>query len=356
MIRFRPTFRPNFRHSKAVVAAVATLALGVGVAACGGGDDSRTRNNEVSTTLDEFGNAASTTLFDWQATTTTEGSGTTDTVDPAQTTVAPGPETSGPETTGPETPDGTATTVPDATATTVAAGASTQRIITQSDGADGDSFGGAVALSSDGSTLAVGALYDDVNGNSDQGSVTVFSRSGKNWVEEKVLTQANGAKDDWFGYSVALSSDGATLAVGTVYADTNGNADEGSVSVFARTGGNWSLQKTLTLTGGAAGDLFGYSVALSSDGNTLAAGAISDDIGANVDQGSVSVFGRTGGAWKEQAVLTQVNGVASSNFGWSLSLSSDGNTLAVGGPNQGVGGKAQQGSAAIFTRANGTWS
>jgi hypothetical protein len=128
------------------------------------------------------------------------------------------------------------------------------------------------------------------------------------------------------------------------------------VSVFARVGGNWSLQKTLTLTGGAAGDLFGYSVALSSDGNTLAAGAISDDIGANVDQGSVSVFARTGAAWKEQAVLTQENGVASGNFGWSLSLSSDGNTLAVGGPNQGVGGKAQQGSAAIFTRANGAWS
>jgi hypothetical protein len=89
--------------------------------------------------------------------------------------------------------------VADVTATTVAAGASTQRIVTQSNGAAGDSFGGAVALSSDGSTLAVGALYDDVNGNADQGSVTVFSRSGKSWVEEKVLTQVNGAKDDWFG-------------------------------------------------------------------------------------------------------------------------------------------------------------
>ena len=336
----------RFRHNKAVFAAVAALALGAGAAACGEGGDSRTRNNEVATTLDEFGNAASTTLFDWKATTTTEGSGTSDTVDPAETTVAPGPETT----------DASGTTVDDATATTITASAGAQNIVTQSDGADGDSFGGAVALSSDGSTLVVGALYDDVNGNADQGSVTVFSRAGKNWVEEKVLTQSNGAKDDWFGYSVALSSDGATLAVGAVYADPNGNTDSGSVSVFARVGGTWSLQKTLTLTSGAAGDLFGYSVALSSDGNTLAAGAISHDIGANVDQGSVSVFARTGAAWKEQAVLTQENGVASGNFGWSLSLSSDGNTLAVGGPNQGVGGKAQQGSAAIFTRANGAWS
>jgi hypothetical protein len=178
----------RFRHNKAVLAALAALALGAGAAACGGGGDSRTRNNEVTTTLDEFGNAASTTLFDWKATTTTEGSGTTDTVDPAETTVAPGPETT----------DATGTTVADATATTVAPSAGTQNIVTQSDGADGDSFGGAVALSSDGSTLAVGALYDDVNGNADQGSVTVFSRSGKNWVEEKVLTQSSGAKDDWF--------------------------------------------------------------------------------------------------------------------------------------------------------------
>ena len=207
-----------------------------------------------------------------------------------------------------------------------------------------------MALSADGKTLAVGALYDDVSGNADQGSVTVYGRSGKSWVEEKVLVAENGSAEDWFGYSVAVSADGNTLAIGAVYADVNGNKDEGAVSVFARSGGAWSLQKTLNISGGTAGDLFGYAVALSADGSTLAVGAISDDVNANVDQGSVSVFARTGAAWKEQQVITLDNGTASGNFGWSVSLSTDGNTLAAGGPNQGAG------KAAVFTRSGGTWS
>jgi hypothetical protein len=324
------------RRNTVIIAACATLTLGAVLTACGGGD-SRTRNAEVTTTLDENGNAPSTTLFDWQAgSSTTLGEGSTDVTDPTQSTE----------------PGTVETTVPGETTTTTAAAevASSQNVVSPTDASDGDSFGGAVALSADGKTLAVGALYDDVSGNADQGSVTVYGRSGKSWVEEKVLVAENGSAEDWFGYSVAVSADGNTLAIGAVYADVNGNKDEGSVSVFARSGGAWSLQKTLNISGGAAGDLFGYAVALSADGSTLAVGAISDDVNANVDQGSVSVFARTGTAWKEQQVITLDNGAASGNFGWSVSLSTDGNTLAAGGPNQGAG------KAAVFTRSGGTWS
>ena len=322
------------RKRSVMIAACATLTLAGVLTACGGGD-SRTRNAEVTTTLDENGNAPSTTLFDWQAgSSTTLGEGSTDSTEPTQSTE----------------PGTVETIVPGETTTTAAAVASSQNVISPTDASDGDSFGGAVALSADGKTLAVGALYDDVSGNKDQGSVTVYGRSGKSWTEEKVLVSDTGNAEDWFGYSVALSADGNTLAVGAVYADVNGNKDQGAVSVFARSGGAWSLQKTLNISGGTAGDLFGYAVALSADGSTLAVGAISDDVNANVDQGSVSVFARTGAAWKEQQVITLDNGAASGNFGWSVSLSTDGNTLAAGGPNQGAG------KAAVFTRSGGTWS
>ena len=322
------------RKRSVMIAACATLTLAGVLTACGGGD-SRTRNAEVTTTLDENGNAPSTTLFDWQAgSSTTLGEGSTDSTEPTQSTE----------------PGTVETTVPGETTTTAAAVASSQNVISPTDASDGDSFGGAVALSADGKTLAVGALYDDVSGNKDQGSVTVYGRSGKSWTEEKVLVSDTGNAEDWFGYSVALSADGNTLAVGAVYADVNGNKDQGAVSVFARSGGAWSLQKTLNISGGTAGDLFGYAVALSADGSTLAVGAISDDVNANVDQGSVSVFARTGAAWKEQQVITLDDGAASGNFGWSVSLSTDGNTLAAGGPNQGAG------KAAVFTRSGGTWS
>jgi hypothetical protein len=213
------------QHSRrsVMIAICATLTLAGVLAACGG-DDGRTRNAEVTTTLDENGNAPSTTLFDWQAgSSTTLGEGSTDSTEPTQSTE----------------PGSVDSTVPGETTTTAAAVASSQNVISPTDASDGDSFGGAVALSADGKTLAVGALYDDVSGNADQGSVTVYGRSGKSWVEEKVLVAENGSAEDWFGYSVAVSTDGNTLAIGAVYADVNGNKDEGAVSVFARSGGAW---------------------------------------------------------------------------------------------------------------------
>jgi hypothetical protein len=213
-------------------------------------------------------------------------------------------------------------------------------------GQDGDAFGGAVVVSADGSTLAVGSLRSK----GDQGSVTVFGRSGGKWVQQEVLADANGAAKDWFGYSMAISKDGTTLAVGAVYADVSGKVDQGNVLVYARSGSAWTLQETLIGKAGAAGDVFGVSVALSADGNTVAVGAAGADVGNVSDQGSASVFVRSGAKWSMQQVLTVTGGETKANYGSSLSLSSDGDTLAVGGPNAG------KGSVVVFSRANGTWS
>lgn len=149
---------------------------------------------------------------------------------------------------------------------------------------------------------------------------------------------------------MAISRDGNTLAIGAVYADVSGNADQGNVHVYARSGSAWTLQKTLVGKAGAAGDIFGVSVALSADGNTVAIGAAGADVGNVSDQGATSVFVRNGAEWSLQQVLTVAGGVAKANYGSSLSLSSDGDTLAVGGPNAG------KGSVVVFSRANGTWS
>jgi hypothetical protein len=213
-------------------------------------------------------------------------------------------------------------------------------------GQDGDAFGGAVVVSADGSTLAVGSL----NSKSNQGSVTVFGRSAGKWVQQEVLSDANGAAKDWFGYSMAISKDGNTLAIGAVYADVAGKVDQGNVLVFARSGSAWTLQETLIGKSGSAGDVFGMSVALSADGNTVAVGAAGADVGNVSDQGSASVFVRSGAKWSMQQVLTVTGGETKANYGSSLSLSSDGDTLAVGGPNAG------KGSVVVFSRANGTWS
>lgn len=287
------------------------LVLGMSAAlfaGCGGGSSSS------ATTVKRVKNGALTT------TTTVEGEVPTDSV--VDTTAAP----------------------TDSVATTEAPAASSQ--VALSAGESGDEFGGAVVVSSDGSTLAVGSLRS----NGDQGSVTVFGRSGGKWVQQEVLVDANGGKKDWFGYSMAISKDGSTLAIGAVYADVAGRADEGNVLIFARSGGAWTLQKTLVGESGAAGDVFGVAVSMSADGNTVAVGAAGDDVAGVADKGSVSVFVRQGADWSIQKVLSDDNGVAKANFGSSVSLSSDGNTLAVGGPNAG------KGSVVVFSRLNGAWS
>ena len=211
-----------------------------------------------------------------------------------------------------------------------------------------DQFGSAVALS--GETLAVGAPLDDVGANLDQGSASVYTRSGTSWTLQQTLTASDGAAGDYFGWSVSLA--GNTLAIG-VPADRVGTVEgQGSVRIFGRNGTSWTAQQTLTASDGAANDDFGQAVAL--QGDTLAVGVASDDIGANADQGSVRMFARSGSVWTAQQTLTALDGAANDFFGNALAL--DGTMLAVGAYGDDIGTKANQGSTRIFAWSGTAWS
>ncbi|RLS33683.1 MAG: hypothetical protein DWH80_00040 [Planctomycetota bacterium] len=231
-----------------------------------------------------------------------------------------------------------------------------QQQVTATGGAAVDFFGNSVALSSDGNTAIVGAYVDDVGGNANQGSATIFTRSGGVWTQQQQLTATGGAANDNFGSSVALSSDGNTAIVGAYVDDVGGNVNQGSATIFTRSGGVWTQQQQVTDAGGAANDKFGSSVALSSDGNTAIVGAFLDDVGGNVDQGSATIFTRSGGVWTQQAQVTATSGAARDNFGSSVALSSDGNTAIVGADMDDVGGNGDQGTATIYTRSGGVWT
>ncbi|HKM87349.1 MAG TPA: hypothetical protein VJX48_01975, partial [Xanthobacteraceae bacterium] len=96
------------------------------------------------------------------------------------------------------------------------------------------------------------------------------------------------------GYSVALSADGTTAIVG----GPDDNADIGAAWVFTRSGGVWTQQGSKLVAGDAAGTSveFGYSVALSADGNTAIIGGPAD----NGSIGAAWVFTRSGGVWTQQ--------------------------------------------------------
>jgi hypothetical protein len=216
------------------------------------------------------------------------------------------------------------------------------------DGAANDQFGWSVALSGD--AAIVTANVDDVGANTNQGSAYVFVRSGTTWTQQAQLTASDGAPGDQFGWSVAISGD--TAIVGSVLDDVGANGNQGSAYIFVRSGTTWTQQAQLTAIDGAPTDQFGYSVALS--GDTAIVGAQSDDVGGNGDQGSAYVFTRSGTSWTQQAQLTAVNGGASDSFGISVALSGD--TALVGANLDDVGANSNQGSACIFVRSGTTWT
>jgi len=205
-------------------------------------------------------------------------------------------------------------------------------------------FGRAVALSANGETALVGAPRD--GGRS--GAVWVFTRTGSTWTPQAKLTGEGESGDSWFGRSVALSADGNTALVGGYVEHDN----TGAVWVFTRSGSTWS-QQGAKLLGGAeesAGGKFGWSVALSGDGETALIGAPGD--GGKL--GAAWVFTRSGSTWAQQgAKLTGgAEEGADGRFGWSVALSADGETALIGA-NHDEGGA---GAVWVFTRSGSTWA
>ncbi|MDA9228228.1 T9SS type A sorting domain-containing protein [Flavobacteriales bacterium] len=188
-----------------------------------------------------------------------------------------------------------------------------------------DSFGHSVSLSSDGSVVAIGAPQKF---SSDPGYVRIFERNG--WGSWFQIGQdfIGEAYYDRFGYSVSLSSDGSIVAIGAPLNDGNGT-NSGHVRTYRNNAPNSWIQMSQDIDGKSSSDNFGYSVSLSSDGNKIAIGAKNAGFGSN-NAGQVSIFQKPPlGPWFQ--IGQDIDGEASDDVsGWSVSLSSDGNTVAVG--------------------------
>jgi hypothetical protein len=203
--------------------------------------------------------------------------------------------------------------------------------------------GRSVAISADGNTAIVGGYTD----NSNTGAAWIYTRNNGIWTQQgNKLVGAASVGEAYQGYAVSISADGNTAIIGG-YRD---DADKGAAWVFVRDNGNW-VQQGNKLVG--TGSLFfsrqGWSVALSADGNTAAVGSINSD-GA---RGAVWVFIRTNGVWTQQGErLTDAGAAEQAYMGNSLDLSADGNTLIAGG----FGDNSNIGAAWIFKRNNGTWT
>ena len=210
----------------------------------------------------------------------------------------------------------------------------------------GDSYGYSVSIS--GNYAIVGAPLDDVAAGLDQGSISIYLLSAGNWVLMQKLTDATGAAGDYLGQSVSIS--GNYAIVGAPGDDGAAGADQGSACIFHWQGG-WGLIQKLTDATGAAGDGFGGSVSIS--GNYAIVGANLDDGAAGADQGSAGIYNYNGSSWVLMQKLTDATGAAGDHFGKSVSIS--GNYAVVGAHlDDGVAG-GDQGSASIYLRVGLGW-
>jgi hypothetical protein len=175
--------------------------------------------------------------------------------------------------------------------------------LTASDGAEYDWFGSSVAIS--GSTVVVGARGKDSN----TGAAYVFVRSGPIWTEQAELTASDGAANDSLGFSIAISVD--TVLIGAPF----GNSGIGAAYAFDHSGSVWTERAKLTASDGAANDSFGASVAIS--GTTGAVGAY----GRNFGTGAAYVFVNSDGTWSQQGELTPSDGTRNILFGRSVAVS-----------------------------------
>jgi len=269
----------------------------------------------------------------------------------------------------------------------------------------GEDFGWSVSLSADGLTLAVGAPDDNGSG-SNAGFARVYEWSGSDWTQKgTTLTGANN--DDYFGYEVSLSADGSMLIVGAPKNDTN-DFNAGVAYIYEWNGSDWE-QRGSTLAGTEGSEEFGQTVGISADGDHVTIGSPyffnvyhpgltrvyswsgsdwvqlgADIIGeGNLDHsatsleiaadgqsvaigsfnnshdnvfnaGHVRVFDWSGSAWEQRG--EDIDGDASyDNSSVGLSFSDDGNTVAVGAPNNDGNGD-KSGQVKVYHWNNDQWS
>jgi hypothetical protein len=271
---------------------------------------------------------------------------------------------------------------------------SQQAYIKASNTGTDDAFGSSVALSGDGNTIAVGAWGEDSSTVSDQastgalgsGAVYVFVRVDNAWKQQAYLKATTPQASAGFGYGVTLSRDGNTLAVGAADESEGSNLNVGATYVFTRSTETWSAPIRITASNAAVSDEFGYSVALSADGQTLAVGAVAEtspitgvvntlpkDDNTGVSAGAVYLFVRGATGWSQQAFLKAPNPGDGDRFGRELALSADGSRIVVGalwesGATPGVVNapnaiplnvdvvNGSYGAAYVYSRLGSTWT
>ena len=216
--------------------------------------------------------------------------------------------------------------------------------------ASGDEFGASVSISNDGMRVAVGARSSSSPDKNKNGEVTIFAYSdaSNSWNELGSSIQGNAEKER-LGWSVSMSGDGSRVAFGI----PRGNGGTGSARVYEYNGLDWILLKDVV--GDENNDRAGFSVSLSNDGNTLVVGAFSSSKGGLSNSGSVAIYHLDDSA-EGIASKVLVGDTLDARFGYSVSVSSDGNRVVVGSSGFSTSSISRSGLCEVYEEQRGEWA
>lgn len=228
-------------------------------------------------------------------------------------------------------------------------------------------FSAGIASSYDGSTIAIGGNYGDAIDylSNHSGSVQIYVKNGNTWQFQAELVSPVDVTNNEFGVGervIALSSDGSVLAVGE---PARGG---GSVYVYTRVGTSWyyraSLPNPSTLTSESGiTDFYGGNLSISGSGNVILVGANGDVAGTGTVRGTAYVWRNYGfkdtPQWTLEATLVPSGSNYQRQFGWSTVLSKDGTVALIGAiaePDIEAINVLNMGAAYIFRRnSDGSW-
>lgn len=200
-----------------------------------------------------------------------------------------------------------------------------------------DYFGTAVALSRDGSRLAVlSPGYD--TGVTNKGAAYVYERAGNSWLQSNIILTSDSENYDFFNGSIAISGDGTVIILSApAWESATGNVNVGAVYTYdlANAQTNLWIQRgnILNLTANLPGDYFGQTISVSDNGNTLVVGIPYAEYTGNLtgNVGGVYTFDRSGNDWIQRgSILYDPKYKDEQLFGWSVAISGDANTMVVG--------------------------
>ena len=200
-----------------------------------------------------------------------------------------------------------------------------------------DCFGTKTVLNNDGNTALIAAPLSDLC----KGTAYIYIKKDKTWKMQKILE--GKLSRDFFSSSVSLSADGNTAVIGAYGTDS----DKGTIYIYTRSGETWTLQQEIT-SPGESGGKFGYSVSLSSDGNTALIGAV----GGGMKMGTAYIYANEGSSWKLKRTIADPSMTSNDKFGCVVYLNAEGSIALISAS----GNATNKGAVYIYEKVGSTWA